>query len=143
MVSKRSFSPSQIGLDSQPAFSVPIRTFFDRSASQLHHFANTKKLQIPYKGHQIQGCCFCPASSRVRPKLGQMQAKSQPKNVENSMQTPPKKRPFSMHPPRASPKSLPNPKRSLSGVPGPSPDPPHRVAGAELGFCATSGPGSV
>ena len=98
----------------------------DRSASQLHLFANTKKLQIPRKGHQLRGCCFCPASSRVRPKLGQTQAKSQPKNVEKSRQTPPKKRPFSMHPPRASPKSLPNPKRSLSGVPGPSPEAPER-----------------
>ena len=42
------------------------------------------------------------------------------------MQTPPKKRQFSMHPPRACPKSLPNPKRSLSGVPGPSPEAPER-----------------
>ena len=92
----------------------------------MHHSANRKKLQIPCKGHQIRGCCFCPASSRVRPKLGQTQAKSQPKNDEKSMPTPPKKRPFSMHPPRASPKSPPNPKRSLSGVPGPSPEAPER-----------------
>ena len=62
----------------------------------------------------------------MRPKLGQTQAKSQPKNDENSMATPPKKRPFSMHPPRASPKSPPNPKRSLSGVPGPAPEAPER-----------------
>ena len=92
--------------------------FSDTSASQLHLFANKKKLQIPRKGHQIRGCRIFPASCRVRPKLGQTQAKSQPKNDEKSMPTPPKKRPFSMHPPRASPKSLLNPTRSLSGVPG-------------------------
>ena len=109
--------------------------FSDRSASQLRLFVKTKKLQIPRKGHQIRGCRFFPASSRVRPKLGQTQAKSQPKNGEKPMPTPPKKLPFSMHPPRASPKSLPNPKRSLSGgaravpggsreVPESSPSPP-------------------
>ena len=65
--------------------------FSDRSASQLYLFANTKKLQIPRKGHQIRGCRFFPVSSRVRPKLGQTQAKSQPKNDEKTMPTPPKK----------------------------------------------------
>ena len=125
MVSKRRSHTSKSGLDSQTAFLVQIRMFSDRSASQLHLFANTK-LQIPRKGHQIRGCCFFPASSRVRPKLGQMQAKSQPQNAGKSMPTPPKKRPLSPHPPRASPKSLPNSKRSLSGVPGPSPEAPER-----------------
>ena len=109
--------------------------FSDRSASQLHLFADGKKWQIPRKGHQIRGCRFFPATSRVRPKPGQTQAKSQPKNDEKSMPTPPTKQQFSMHPPRASPKSLPHPKRSLSGgaravpggsreVPESSPSPP-------------------
>ena len=97
-------------------------------------------MQIPCKGHQIRGCCFCPASSRVRPKLGQTQAPCQHKNDETSGQTRPQKRLFSMHPPRASPKSLPNSKRSLSGgaravpggareVPESSPSPPRASPG--------------